>query len=137
VISAYKYTHNQYLEKCPRQNPFISGVAMLSAKAICPVCSCPVNIKKYGYGWIDIRCREIIYNSDLPPFDILADPSMNIFSDQQGFRSIIKEVKITRRVHELVTVHLKLSVPYFCHNLYSKIKIQHHARFHPVALEVN
>lgn len=40
---------------------------MTLAKVVCPFCSCPVNIKKFGNGWVGICCREIIYNSAQPP----------------------------------------------------------------------
>jgi len=40
---------------------------MDSAKVICPFCSCPVQIKKFGNGWVGLCCREIIYNSDQLP----------------------------------------------------------------------
>ena len=40
---------------------------MNSAKVICPFCSCPVQIKKFGNGWVGLCCHEIIYNSDQLP----------------------------------------------------------------------
>ena len=40
---------------------------MNSAKVICPFCSCLVQVKKFGNGWVGLCCREIIYNSDQLP----------------------------------------------------------------------
>jgi len=40
---------------------------MNSSKIICPFCSCPVQLKKFGNGWVGLCCHEIIYNSDQLP----------------------------------------------------------------------
>jgi hypothetical protein len=34
---------------------------------ICPFCSCPVDIKRFGEGWLGICCNKVCYNSDRPP----------------------------------------------------------------------
>jgi hypothetical protein len=43
---------------------------MFSGNIVCPFCLCPVNVIAFGFGWLGICCKEIIYNSDQPPTNI-------------------------------------------------------------------
>lgn len=54
---------------------------MFQAIVSCPVCSCPVSIKKYGYGWIGLCCGKIFYNSAMPPLYISTNANLNLMGN--------------------------------------------------------
>jgi hypothetical protein len=62
---------------------------------ICPVCSCPVDIRRYGEGWIGICCNKVCYNSDRPPSFLTppesAKPTQISVSDQLAAESPLEE----------------------------------------------
>jgi hypothetical protein len=47
-------------------------------KVICPICSYPVNIIKFGNGWLGTCCNKICYNSPMPPSVKLTESNNNL-----------------------------------------------------------
>ena len=66
---------------------------MSSNKVICPFCSRPVDIKKFGYGWVGTCCHKIIYNSDRSPWTKMqgnVEAAKNIVSKRSGIENLGK-----------------------------------------------
>lgn len=69
---------------------------MPSAEVVCPFCSCPVNIKKFGNGWVGICCREVIYNSAQSPVTTMpgnVETTKNIVSKRSSIENSPKALK--------------------------------------------